>query len=91
MYVADTGFHRVQKFDSDGYFRTEWGDKSNGEGQYLGPRAIAVDAEGSVYVVDTGNHRVQRFIKDIYSSNDAYVFDAAWGIEGSDLAQFGST
>lgn len=62
VYVSDTGNHRVQKFDREGNFITQWGGFGNGDGQFNFPYGIAVDAKGSVYVVDSGNTRVQQFM-----------------------------
>jgi uncharacterized protein (TIGR03663 family) len=61
VYVADSGNHRIQKFDSDGKFLVQWGSQGMGSGQFQEPWGIAVDAEGHVYVADTWNHRVQKF------------------------------
>jgi DNA-binding beta-propeller fold protein YncE len=62
VYVTDTGNHRVQKFDREGNFITQWGGFGNGDGQFNFPYGIAVDAKGSVFVVDSGNTRVQQFM-----------------------------
>jgi uncharacterized protein (TIGR03663 family) len=66
VYVADTWNHRVQVFGPEGAFQREWGtfaqtgQAQGAEGQFWGPRDIAVDAQGDVYVTDTGNKRVQK-------------------------------
>jgi DNA-binding beta-propeller fold protein YncE len=62
VYVTDTGNQRVQKFDRDGNFITQWGGFGNGDGQFNFPYGIAVDAKGSVFVVDSGNTRVEQFM-----------------------------
>ena len=62
MYVTDTGNHRIEKFDKEGNFITQWGGYGNGDGQFNFPYGIAVDARGSVFVVDSGNTRVQQFM-----------------------------
>jgi DNA-binding beta-propeller fold protein YncE len=62
VYVTDTGNHRVEKFDREGNFITQWGGFGNGDGQFNFPYGIAVDARGSVFVVDSGNTRVQQFM-----------------------------
>lgn len=62
VYVTDTGNHRVQKFDREGNFITQWGGFGNGDGQFNFPYGIAVDAKGSVFVVDSGNTRIQQFM-----------------------------
>lgn len=68
IYVADTWNHRIEKFDSSGRFVTKWGGFGDTkgqlnaqEGQFWGPRGIAVAPNGNVMVTDTGNKRVQLF------------------------------
>ncbi len=62
VYISDTGNQRVQKFDREGNFITQWGGFGNANGQFNFPYGIAVDAKGSVFVVDSGNTRVQQFM-----------------------------
>ncbi len=62
VYVTDTGNHRIEKFDREGNFITQWGGFGNGGGQFNFPYGIAVDAKGSVFVIDSGNTRVQQFM-----------------------------
>jgi len=62
VYVTDAGNQRVQKFDKEGNYITQWGGYGNGDGQFNFPYGIAVDARGSVFVVDSGNTRVQQFM-----------------------------
>jgi|CXWL01.1.fsa_nt_gi DNA-binding beta-propeller fold protein YncE len=62
VYVTDTGNQRIQKFDREGNFITQWGGFGNRDGQFNFPYGIAVDARGSVFVVDSGNTRVQQFM-----------------------------
>ena len=62
VYVTDTGNQRIQKFDRDGSFITQWGGFGNAEGQFNFPYGIEVDQKGQVFAVDSGNMRVQRFI-----------------------------
>lgn len=61
VYVADTGNHRVQKFDKDGKFLAVYGTRGAGDGQFNEPVGIFVDQSGLIYVADTWNHRVQKF------------------------------
>jgi DNA-binding beta-propeller fold protein YncE len=72
VYVADSGNWRVQKLGPDGAFLAHWRNCLDGDppcqfpdagdepGQFMAPRGIAVDGQGSVYVADTANKRVQR-------------------------------
>jgi DNA-binding beta-propeller fold protein YncE len=67
VYVSDTWFHRVQKFNADGQFLTSWGvfgTDLNDLYAMWGPRGIAVDAQNRVYVADTGNKRVLIYDQD---------------------------
>jgi len=63
IYVADGlgNNNRVAKFDKDGRFITHWGSTGTGQGQFMGVRAIAIDAHDNVYVADAGNKRIQVF------------------------------
>lgn len=62
LYVTDTGNQRLQKFDREGTFITQWGGFGNGDGQFNFPYGVAVDPRGSVFVVDSANSRVQQFM-----------------------------
>ncbi len=81
VYVADRSDHRIQKFDSDGNYLTQWGYYGNGEGQFKYPSGVAVDASGNVYVADTSNCRIQKFDPD---GN----WLTQWGYFGSGDGQF---
>ncbi len=63
IYIADGigANNRVAKFDKDGKFLTQWGSTGNGDGQFAGVKALAVDAQDNVYVADVGNKRIQIF------------------------------
>lgn len=86
VYVADTWNHRVQEFTSAGKFIRAWGSDPAGkpqsdDGQFFGPRAIAIDGQGNVYVSDTGNKRIEKFTAD-------GVFVASIGGPGSGAGFF---
>ncbi len=71
VYVSDTGNHRIEKFDKEGNFITQWGGFGNGEGQFNFPYGIAVDAKGSVFAVDSGNTRVNSSCRPTRAANDS--------------------
>ena len=82
LYVTDLGNARVQKFDSNGNFLSEWGSVGIASGQFGHPSGIAISGE-SVFVVDNRNHNVQKFDLD---GN----FITKWGSYGSDDGSFKS-
>jgi outer membrane protein assembly factor BamB len=64
LFVADSGNHRIQKFDPNRRFLTAWGSQGLGDGQFSSLTDIAVDGQGRVYATD-------------YDRNDIQVFDGA--------------
>ena len=83
VYVADTGNHRIQKFDleSDCTFLGQWGTFGSGQGEFDSPTDVAVDVAGNVYVTDFGNSRIQKF-----NSNGDFITE--WGTPGFQQRQF---
>ena len=70
IYVLDAGNARIQVFDFEGNYITQWGRKGSGPGEFdFGSGGIpedfagsvAVDSEGFIYVADVGNKRIQKF------------------------------
>ena len=81
LLVTDTGNKRVQVFDANGGFITQFGGGGVEAGLLEEPVGIAVGPDGSVYVADTWNQRIQQF-----DSN--YQFVREWpvpGWEGEDI------
>ncbi|MBU0580376.1 MAG: hypothetical protein KKA19_04285 [Candidatus Margulisbacteria bacterium] len=72
IFVAETGENRIQVYDPNGVFITEWGTKGTGDGEFRGPVDVAVDSEDNVYVVDYENCRIQKFAPnpDYKKTND---------------------
>lgn len=87
VYVADSGNHRVQKFNGDGDLLGGWGGPGPGDGQFNLPRGIAffdgneADPSNYIYVVDSLNNRVQKF-------TTAGAFVTKWGSLGPGDGQF---
>ena len=73
IYVADTWNHRIAAFTADGKPVRQWGKFFNGQedpaalassahnGDFYGPRGIAIGPNGLLYVTDTGNSRIEVF------------------------------
>ncbi len=51
------------------------GSRGTGDGQFLEPKAVTVDAAGNIYVADSLNHRIQKF-------DAAGRFLLKWGVKG---------
>jgi len=64
FYVSDTGNRRVQHFDRERRFVAAWGEFGSGDGQFVYPSGIAVDAAGNVFVSDFLRDDVQKFDAD---------------------------
>lgn len=63
IYVADSGNHRIQKFDEDGEFLSAFGTYGSGDGQLDTPTDVTV-VGSTVFVTDSGNDRVVAFSLD---------------------------
>lgn len=73
VLVSDTGNKRVQVFDAEGNFITQFGEPGEAPGQFNEPVGIAVDEQGLIYVADVWNRRVQVFDAE-------YRFVRAWRV-----------
>ena len=60
-----------------------FGTRGSCQGQFRGPRGLAVDPKGNIFVADSGNHRIQKFTAE-------GQFLAAVGVEGSGPLEFSS-
>jgi hypothetical protein len=87
MFVAD-GYNgtRVAKFDKDGKFVKDWGQRGTPPnekrpGYFNNVHGIAVDPETRrVFVNDRGNHRIQ-----VFDENGAYLYEWYVGDAPSDI------
>ncbi|MFM7159455.1 MAG: hypothetical protein ACKO3P_03685, partial [Planctomycetaceae bacterium] len=62
LAVADTHYHRVMLFDSEGHELSRLGGYGHEPGQFVFPVAVACDTVGNLYVGEYGgNDRVQKF------------------------------
>ncbi len=77
MYVVDQGNNRVEKFDAEGKYLSQFNGKDNPSfpSGFSSPSGIAVDnstgpSKGDVYVVDNGHNVVDKF-----SSTGTFIFE----------------
>lgn len=62
FYVAEYGENdRIQVFSPDGTWLRQWGGHGYEPGEFLRPRALAIDDDDQIYVSDSCNHRIQVF------------------------------
>jgi DNA-binding beta-propeller fold protein YncE len=61
FYVADSQNRRIQQFTADRGFVRAWGSFGQGDGQFVDPVGVLVDAAGNVYVMDDRRNDVQKF------------------------------
>jgi streptogramin lyase len=92
-WVVDPGNNRIQKFNSSGsWLQTVPGSgcagasppactAGSGNGQFSGPKKVAIDSSGNLWVIDNGNHRVEEF-------NSSGSFLLAFGGAGTGNGQF---
>lgn len=71
LMVVDSGNSRIQIFDTQGKYLSEFGQNGTGPGAFDCPSSACCFPEGTIVVSDTNNHRLQffdsngRFIRQI--------------------------
>jgi len=81
FYVADYGENdRIQVFSPEGKWLRQWGGHGYALGEFLKPRALAIDDQDRIYVADSCNHRIQVF--DTMGKRLAH-----WGTRGAEPGQ----
>ena len=95
FYVSEYGENdRIQVFSPDGVWLRQWGGHGYEPGEFLRPRALAIDEEDRIYVADSCNHRIQVFdvqgkLLRMWGTRGAgpgemsYPYDLALGADGS--------
>lgn len=61
IYIVDSGNNRIQRFNSEGNFLSDFGQFGAEQGSFNTPWGIAIDKDGYVYVSDPKNSRIQKF------------------------------
>ncbi|HEY5177300.1 MAG TPA: SMP-30/gluconolactonase/LRE family protein [Terriglobales bacterium] len=64
VYVTDTLNWRVEIFDAEGKFVSQFGKHCDAIGCFERPKGIAVDGDGHIWVVDTSLNLVQAYDRD---------------------------
>ena len=64
VYVTDTLNWRVEIFDADGNFLSQFGQHCDAIGCFERPKGIAVDSDGHIWVVDTNLALVEIFNRE---------------------------
>jgi ABC-type spermidine/putrescine transport system permease subunit II/sugar lactone lactonase YvrE len=83
IIVIEPHYQRINHFSTNGTLLLQWGVRGTNDGQFILPRAVAVNREGEIYVSEyTLRDRVQCF-----SSNGAKWL-RSFGTPGTDPGQF---
>lgn len=64
IYVTDTMNNRVEIFDPDGNFISQFGKHGDGPGYLARPKGIAIDCDGHIWIADSFQDRVQVFNRE---------------------------
>jgi len=69
LYVADSGWNKIFKFDSNGKFLMSFGREGQGPGEFMGQRMrypldITFGNDKKLYINDPGNSRISVFTKN---------------------------
>ena len=95
FYVSEYGENdRIQVFSPDGKWLRQWGGHGFEPGEFLRPRALAIDDKDRLYVADSCNHRIQVFdtsgkllrswgTRGTGPGQMSYPYDVAVGADGS--------
>ncbi len=83
-YIGEYGdSDRIQKFDPDGNFMTQWGGTGRQPKKFVRPQSLLVNGS-TLWIVDAGNHRIQLY--DIQPEIPRLI--DVWGREGAEAGQF---
>lgn len=84
FYIGEYGdSDRIQKFDPEGNFMTQWGGTGREVEKFVRPQSLVI-ADDILWVADSCNHRIQRY--DISGSTPRWI--DVWGEQGDGRGQF---
>ena len=82
VFVADTHYHRVIAYDSEGRELFRFGRYGEGPGEFIYPTDVAFGPQGRIYVSEYGgNERV-----GVFDAEGEHLF--SFGSSGSEVGQF---
>ncbi|HMB67811.1 MAG TPA: NHL repeat-containing protein [bacterium] len=88
VFVADTGNHRVIRYDEKGRFVFQFGGYGWSQGELSGPTDVCAREGFRLFVVDAGNERIQVFdIGDSSPEGTAFPFGEGRGLSGEELVR----
>lgn len=58
IYIADSGTHRIHRFDDTGRYSWSVGGGGQGPGEFMGTMRLSIGRDGKLYVSDDGNCRL---------------------------------
>jgi len=80
-WVVDMENNRLQKFNREGKYVTQFGKEGEGKCELKQPKSVAIDSEGHIWVDDAHNYRVTEF-------NEAGECFTQFGEMGTEEGQF---
>lgn len=82
LLVADTHYHRILRYTSEGVLVREFGSEGSAPGQFLYPTGVAIGPDGSLFVSEYGgSDRIQVFTPE-------GTLIRTWGSYGKENGQF---
>ncbi len=83
-YIGEYGdSDRIQKFDPDGTFMTQWGGTGRELEKFVRPQSLVISGS-TLFIADACNHRIQLY--DISQTQPSWI--TSWGSQGNQLGQF---
>ena len=64
--VSEHYDHVVKLYSLQGDYRSKFGSRGRGDGQFINPQVLCFNSKGLLYVVDNSNYRVQVFRGNVF-------------------------